>query len=47
MRKRQHNKLKEVKLELRKRMHQPVFEVGRWLKSVVVGHYRVCGVPGI
>ena len=47
MRKRQHNKLKEVKLELRKRMHQPVFEVGRWLKSVVVGHYRYYGVPGI
>jgi len=39
-------KLKQVKLELRKRMHHPVPEVGKWLKSVVEGHYRYYGVPG-
>lgn len=46
MSKRQQNKLKEVKRELRRRLHQPVFVVGKWLKSVVSGHYRYYGVPG-
>lgn len=38
-------KLKQVKFELRKRMHDPVPEVGKWLKSVVEGHCRYYGVP--
>jgi len=38
-------KLKEIKLTLRKRMHRPVPEVGAWMKSVLVGHYRYYGVP--
>ena len=38
-------KLKAIKLELRKRMHQPVPEVGQWLRSVVAGHNRYYGVP--
>jgi hypothetical protein len=37
IRKRLFAKLKEVKDELRKRMHQPLAEVGKWLKSVVQG----------
>ena len=38
-------KLREVKDELRKRMHQAVPEVGSWLRSVVGGHIRYYGVP--
>src|SRR2546429_5847957 len=34
-----------VKTELRKRMHQRVTEVGKWLRSVVEGHNRYYGVP--
>jgi len=39
-------KLRDIKDELRKRMHLPIPEVGKWLKSVVTGHYRYYGVPG-
>ena len=45
MRKRFHAKLKEVKVELRRRMHQPVPEQGAYLRSVVLGHCRYYGVP--
>ena len=45
MRKRMSAKLKEIKLELRRRMHKPVPEQGRWLASVVAGHCRYYGVP--
>lgn len=45
MSKRIRAKLKAIKTELRKRMHQPLPEVGKWLRSVVVGHYRYYGVP--
>ena len=38
-------KLQQIKQELRKRLHQKVQEVGRWLKSVLSGHYRYFGVP--
>src|SRR5580693_8058340 len=38
-------KLNEVKAELRRRMHQPIPEVGQWLRSVVDGHNRYYGVP--
>ena len=44
--KRMHAKVKAIKAELKKRMHDPIQEVGRWLKSVVTGHYRYYGVPG-
>ena len=43
--KRQRAKLKEIKTGLRKRLHQPVPQVGKWLKSVVGGHNRYYGVP--
>jgi RNA-directed DNA polymerase len=46
VRKRMQAKLQEVKTELRRRMHDPVPEVGEWLKSVVGGHIRYFGVPG-
>ena len=38
-------KLSEVKTELRRRMHDPIPEVGKWLRSVVEGHLRYYGVP--
>ena len=39
-------KLKEIKLELRRRMHEGIAAVGGWLTSVVRGHYQYYGVPG-
>ena len=44
-RKRMQAKLEEVKTELRRRMHDPIPEVGKWLRSVVSGHMRYYGVP--
>jgi len=38
-------KLKEVKQELRKRMHQPIPEKGRWLAQVVRGYFAYHAVP--
>ena len=46
IRKRLLAKVKEVKDELRKRMHQPLAEVGRWLRSVVQGYFNYHAVPG-
>ena len=43
--KRMRRKLKEVKAELRRRLHDPVDDVGVYLRSVVVGHFRYYGVP--
>ena len=45
MKKRMRSKLAEVKRELRWRMHDPVPEVGKWLRSVVKGHLMYYGVP--
>lgn len=45
MKKRMRAKLREVKLEMRRRMHDPVPEVGKWLGSVVEGHMQYYGVP--
>jgi RNA-directed DNA polymerase len=38
-------KLKDVKAELRRRMHQPIPEQGRWLRQVVTGHFAYYAVP--
>jgi RNA-directed DNA polymerase len=38
-------KLLSIKQELRKRLHEPVWKAGRWLKAVLSGHYRYFGVP--
>src|ERR1700684_4508132 len=46
VRNRMQTKLLAVKTELRRRMHDPIPEVGEWLKSVVGGHIRYFGVPG-
>src|SRR5947209_9793217 len=45
MRKRLQAKLSEVKAELKRRMHTPIPEQGRWLSTVVAGHIRYYGVP--
>ena len=39
-------KLKQVKVALWRRMHQPLAEVGKWLKSVVQGYFNYHAVPG-
>jgi RNA-directed DNA polymerase len=39
-------KLQEVTRELRRRRHDPLPEQGRWVRSVVVGHFNYYGVPG-
>jgi RNA-directed DNA polymerase len=44
MRKRLQAKLKEVRGELRRRLHDPIPDVGQWLRSVVTGHCRYYGV---
>jgi len=38
-------KLRELKTELRKRMHQPIPEVGKWLRQVVQGYFQYHAVP--
>ena len=38
-------KLKEVKEEMRRRMHQPIPEQGRWLRQVVTGYFAYHAVP--
>src|SRR4051794_10535387 len=38
-------KLKEIKNELRRRMHWPIPEQGRWLKQVLTGYYAYHAVP--
>jgi group II intron reverse transcriptase/maturase len=45
IRKRLQAKLKELKAELRRRMHRPSLEQGKWLEAVVRGHIRYYGVP--
>jgi group II intron reverse transcriptase/maturase len=44
--KRMRAKLKDVKDELRRRMHAGVVEQGRWLRSVIRGWCNYHGVPG-
>jgi RNA-directed DNA polymerase len=38
--------LKQVKDELRKRMRQPLADVGKWLRSVIQGYFSYHAVPG-
>ena len=44
-RKRVRRKLGELKLELRRRLHASVPTVGRWLRTIVRGHFEYYGVP--
>jgi RNA-directed DNA polymerase len=46
MAKRLRAKLRQIKLELRRRMHEGTATVGRWLASVIRGHHLYYGVPG-
>jgi len=46
VRRRMRAKLLELKSELRRRLHYPVPEVGKWLRVVLLGHYRYFGVAG-
>ena len=43
--KRMRAKLRELKVELRRRMHRPVPETGAWLRRVVQGYYNYHSVP--
>lgn len=38
-------KLRDIKVELRRRMHAPIPEQGRWLKAVVAGYFAYHAVP--
>jgi RNA-directed DNA polymerase len=38
-------KAREVKAEMRRRRHHPIPDQGRWLASVLRGHYRYYAVP--
>jgi RNA-directed DNA polymerase len=44
MRQRWQAKLKEVKVQLQRRLHHPIREQGMYLRSVVAGHIRYYGV---
>jgi len=46
IKKRMRAKLKQVKAELRRRRHWPIPEQGRWLASVLRGHFNYYAVPG-
>lgn len=45
MRKRLRAKLREINITLRRRWHDPVPEIGRWLASIIRGHVNYYGVP--
>jgi hypothetical protein len=44
--KRMRGKLRCIKTELHKRMHDPLSQTGQWLKSIVQGHFNYYAVPG-
>lgn len=44
IKKRLRAKVKEIKDELRRRMHAPIKTTGLWLQSVLLGHFRYYGV---
>ncbi len=39
------NKLAELKKTMRERLHWSIPDLGKWLKSVIIGHCRYYGVP--
>jgi hypothetical protein len=43
---RRRKKLLAIKQELRRRMHDPVAQVGEWLRSVLNGYYQYHAIPG-
>ncbi|HYL16250.1 MAG TPA: hypothetical protein VEV41_24670 [Terriglobales bacterium] len=44
--KRMRAKLRHIKQELKRRMHDPVSQTGRWLQMVVRGYFNYYAVPG-
>jgi RNA-directed DNA polymerase len=44
-RKRMMRKLKELRIEARRRMHYPVTEQHKWLSAVLRGHFAYYGLP--
>src|SRR5215469_3491093 len=46
IRKSMRGKLRQIKQQLRERMHDPVPQTGEWLKSVVQGYFNYHAVPG-
>lgn len=44
--KRMRTRLKAIRQALRRRMHEPIPEVGRWLRRVVQGYFNYHAVPG-
>jgi hypothetical protein len=46
IRKRLRAKLMALRIELRRRLHHPLPDVAKWLRVVLLGHYRYYGVPG-
>ncbi len=46
IRKRMRATLREIKVQLRKRMHAPVAETGQWLNRLLRGHLNYFAVPG-
>lgn len=45
MSERKRTKLTELNVTLRRRRHAPIPVIGKWLRSVLEGHYRYYGVP--
>ena len=43
---RRRRKLQALKQEIRKRMHVPIAETGKWLQSVLRGYFQYHAVPG-
>jgi RNA-directed DNA polymerase len=39
-------KLREVKMELKRRMHEKISETALWVRSVIVGHCNYYAIPG-
>jgi len=39
-------KLREIKQQIRERMHDPVRQTGQWLRSIVQGYSNYYAVPG-
>ena len=42
---RMRTKLRDIKVELRRRMHWPIPEQGKWLRPIVAGHFAYFAVP--
>jgi RNA-directed DNA polymerase len=45
LRQRMQAKLKAIKVDLRRRLQNPIPVAGQWLRSILLGHYQYFGVP--